>query len=177
MKKNDLLFSGLIYLVVGILLCVGVSGNEIIGWLLSIAMMIGGLAFIIANVIQTKTVVGNFGLAGGVLLTIGLALLPPIALFGAYFEAISLLMIVFGALFMADSILGFANKRNTVGYVIILIIGALLFTFGMLLWFNVGNMKQFASLILGIVLIIYALLLLISAISGKNLVGYVREKK
>lgn len=177
MKKNDLIVNGVVYLVLGILLCIGVSGNDMIGYLLSVSMLVGAAVLIVANIIQTKSVLGNFGLAGGILLTLGLALFPPIALFKSYFEVISLAMIVIGALFIADSILGFANKRNTVGYIIILIIGALLFTFGMLLWFNVGDMRRFASLILGIVFIIYAVLLLISALTGKDLVGVTERKK
>ncbi len=177
MKKNDLIINGLVYLVIGILLCIGVSGNDMLGYLFSISLLVGGAVLVLANIITTRTILGNFGLAGGIMLTLGLALLPPIALFKNYFELISLLMIVVGALFIGDSVLGMVNKRNMVGYVIILVIGAILFTFGMLLWFNVGNMKQFASLILGVVLIIYAALLFISGATGKNLVGVTLSTK
>ncbi len=173
MKKNDLIINGIIYLVIGILLCVGVSGNAIIGWIFSITLLVAGGCLIVASLIKTKGVLSSFGMTGGILLTIGLALLPPIALFGAYFELISLLMIVIGSLFILDGVLGLANKRNMAGCLVILITGAILFTFGMLLWFNVGDLRRFASLILGIVLIIYAVLLLVSGLTGKNLVGSV----
>ena len=171
MKKNDLILNGIIYLVIGILLCVGVSGNDIIGWIFSGTLLVAGACLILASLIKTKAVLSSYGMTGAILITIGL--LPPIALFRSYFELISLMMIVIGALFLLDGVLGLANKRNTVGSLIILITGAILLTFGLLLWFNVGDLRRFASLILGIVLIIYAVLLLVSGFTGKSLVGTV----
>ena len=173
MKKNDLILNGIIYLVIGILLCVGVSGNDIIGWIFSGTLLVAGACLILASLIKTKAVLSSYGMTGAILITIGLALLPPIALFRSYFELISLMMIVIGVLFLLDGVLGLANKRNTVGSLIILITGAILLTFGLLLWFNVGDLRRFASLILGIVLIIYAVLLLVSGFTGKSLVGTV----
>lgn len=171
MKNKSTLIRGIIYLVVGILLCVGISGNSILGWLLSISLIVGGSALIISGIIIEKTLVGNSGFNGAILLTLGIALMPVdgLGLFNAYFEIIALLMIVLGALYLVDSLIGFIGKRTLVANILMLILGAFLFTFGMLLWFNVGGLKQYASLILGIVFIIYSVLLLVSAFTNKNI--------
>lgn len=171
MKNKSMLLRGIIYLVLGILLCVGVSGNQVLGWLVSISLLVGAAALIISGVILEKTLIGNSGFTGGILLTLGLALMPVqgICLFGSYYELISLLMIVLGALYLVDSIVGFVGKRNLVATICLFVIGALLFAFGMLLWFNVGGMKEYASLILGILFIVYSVLLLVAAFSNKDI--------
>lgn len=171
MKNKSMLFRGIVYLVLGILLVVGVSGNQMIAWLLSISLLVGGAALVVAGAFSEKTLVGNLGFNGGILITLGLILLPVsgLGLFTRYFETLSMLMIVIGALYLLDSLYGFIGKRSLAGNVIMLVLGALLFTFGMLLWFDVGGMQRFASLILGIGIIVYAVLLLISAFTKKNI--------
>ncbi len=172
MKNKQTLIQGIIYLVLGILLCVGVSGNTLLGWLISISLLTAGACFIVAGVIIEKSFIGSNGYSGAILLTLGLALLPvsPFALFTGYFQLIALLMIVLGALYLLDSLSGFMNKRFMTANVIMLVLAALLLTFGFLLWFNVGGLQQYASLILGIVFIIYAVLLIVSAITNKKLI-------
>lgn len=178
MKNKDQVYQGIIYLIIGILLVIGISGNSIIGWILSISLLVCGGLLVILGYVHDYSLIGYYGMSGAVFVTLGLALLPPIALFSSYFQAISLLMIVVGAFFIVDSIICFASKFAPMFAAIIFVIGALLFTFGMLLWFNVGNMQAYASLILGIVLIVYGGLLLISGITGKvNLARPVRKKK
>ncbi len=178
MKNKSTLISGIIYLVVGILLCVGVSGNQVLGWLVSISLLVGAAALIISGVILEKTLIGNSGFTGGILLALGLAFMPVdgLCLFVAYYQLISLLMIVLGALYLVDAIVGFVGKRNLIGNITIAVLGALLFTFGMLLWFNVGGMRDYASLILGILFIVYSVLLIISALTNRNIL-IIKAKK
>lgn len=172
MKNKSMLFRGIIYLVLGILFVVGVSGNSMIGWMISISLLVGGVAMIAGGAITEGTLVGNLGFNGGVLLTLGLILMPVsgLNLFSKYFEVLCMLMIVMGSLYLLDALFGFVGKRATVGNVVMLILGILLLTFGLLLWFDVGGMQHLASLFLGIGMIVYAVLLLISAISGKNVI-------
>ncbi len=171
MKNKSVLLQGILFLVLGILLCVGISGNEVLGWLLSISMLVSGAALVTVGAIMEKTLVGNNGYSGAILITLGLALMPVrgLCLFASYFQLISLLMIVIGALYLVDALCGFIGKRALIGNVFMLVLGALLLTFGFLLWFDVGGMMQYASLILGIAFIIYAVLLLVSALSNKNI--------
>lgn len=172
MKNKQTLIQGIIYLVLGILLCVGISGNTLLGWLVSVSLLTAGACFIVAGVILEKTFIGGNGYSGAILLTLGLALLPvpAFSLFTGYFQLIALLMIVLGALYLLDSLVGFMNKRFMTANVIMLVLAALLLTFGFLLWFNVGGLQQYASLILGIIFIIYAVLLIVSAITNKKLI-------
>lgn len=179
MKNKSLLLEGIIYLVVGILLVVGVSGNQVIGWILSISLLIGGAAMILAGAIVEKTLSGQSGFSAAILLTFGLILMPVngLCLFASYFPTLSMLMIVLGAVYLVDSVFGFASKRKLFGNLFILVLGAILFTFGMLLWFNVGGMMQYASLILGIVLICYAALILVAILTHKENLVVITVKK
>lgn len=177
MKNKDILLRGIVFLVLGILLCIGVSGNDIIGWVLSISLLVGAAALLAAGFYVEKTMIGSYGTSGGILLAAALILMPPIALFKSYYETISMLMIVFGALFLLDGLLSLAKKRNLIMCVTVLVLGAILFTFGMLLWFNVGDMQRFASLIIGVVFIVYAALLLVSGFTGKNVIPSKGKKK
>ena len=179
MKNKSLLLEGIIYLVVGILLVVGISGNQVIGWILSIALLIGGAAMIVAGAMVEKTLSGQSGFSAAILLTLGLILMPVDGLcqFGAYFPALSMLMIVLGAIYLVDGIFGFISKRSLFGTLFVLVLGAVLFTFGMLLWFNVGGMMQYASLILGIVLICYSALIIFAVLAHKENLVVVTIKK
>ena len=179
MKNKSLLLEGIIYLVVGILLVVGVSGNQIIGWILSISLLIGAAAMILTGALVEKSLSGQSGFSAAILLTLGLILMPAdgLCLFAGYFPTLSMLMIVLGAVYLVDSIFGFVNKRALFGTIFVLVLGAILFTFGMLLWFNVGGMTQYSSLILGIVLICYAALILVAALTNKEDLIVITVKK
>ena len=79
-----------------------------------------------------------------------------------------MIMMVLGAIFLADSVLGFVYRRKLMGNIVVLITGAAMFTIGICLWL-IEEFQDFAGLMLGIFFIVYSVILLISLVTKKDI--------
>jgi hypothetical protein len=170
--KKETLIQSIVYIVIGVLLCLSVINfNEMMGWMIGLSLLIAGVLLILISAVSMKSLLTINGLAGSLLVAFGLLFIPNcvpgVGL--AYDLIIALIMMTLGALFLVEAFIGIFNKRPTVGTVVLFLFGAAFFTVGMLLWF-LPEFRRFAGLMLGIFLIVYGVLIIISAATKKDFI-------
>lgn len=169
-QRNMLLIQGVVLLVIGILLCLG-KITQAVNIILGVALLLGGLVNIVVCFMEHKSVIRTEGVFGSALIATGIlcfiqGLIPVDRL-------IMMFLIVVGAITFVDGLLGLlpAVNRKKVPTLVEALVGAVLLTLGLCLWF-IPDFAQFASLVLGIAFIVLAVLLFISAFilqSGKRI--------
>ena len=157
-----------VLLVLGILFCVSVAALDVINTIIGIGFIAVGAALLIMELVKTKGIATSSGLIGGILIAFGIAIIL-LNWLGALATLLILAMMVVGAIFLVDSVLLIAvrDKKNTKGFLIEFAIGAVTFTLGMCLWF-IPEFRQFANLVFGIILILYAVYLIVDVVIKKK---------
>ena len=166
------LIKPIIYLVIGVLLCCSViNPDSLLNWFIALALLAGGLGMFILSFMGANAFLTDSGLSGAMLVGLGVCFIPalPGGVTISWMSVIAILMMCAGILFLLDSILGFVNKSAVSRNITILVIGAIAFAVGICLWLIPG-FQRFAGLILGIFLIVYGVLLLVSEVTHKNII-------
>lgn len=165
---SSLLVSGII-LVIGILFCcslsMGVGGISI---LIGISMIISGVMILVNCVIANKNLLGMDGIMGSSIVAFGL-MFSAKKMAGLIFDFIPFILIVFGACVIVDAcVKKFKTKRISVsGFIGELLIGAITMALGFCLKF-VAAFSAYASLTLGIILIVYSVIEICSIFVNKE---------
>ena len=158
-----------ILLIIGILLCISPAvALDTLSIVLGVGFIVAAAVLILGSVIQEKSLITGSALLGGVLLALGLMFIIDYAIYILAGIAVWLLIVI-GALIIVDSILRIAvrNKKDVAGFVIEFLIGAASFTLGMCLRF-VDGFAEYTLLILGIIIVLYAVYVLVFALVGKK---------
>lgn len=170
MKTSNILKT-VLFMVLGILLCCSViDPNSLMNWMIAAAFLAGGIVFLLVSFIASHSFLTDSALTGGLLLSLGIFFLPslPGGQLINWMGGISMIMMVIGALFLVDAILGFAYRRKIAGNVVVLVTGAAVFTIGICLWL-IEEFQEFAGLMLGIFFIVYSVMLLVSLVTKKDI--------
>ncbi len=168
--KTSNLLKCVLFLVLGILLCCSViDPNSLLNWIISVAFLVSGAMLLCLSLVAARSLLTDTGLTGGLILALGIFFLPtlPGGMSINWMGGISMIMMVVGAMLLFDAILGFGYHRKAASNIMVLVLGAALFTIGICLWLIEG-FRSFAGLMLGIFFIIYAVILFISAIKNKD---------
>jgi len=161
--KSNLIkiIEAVVLLIVGILLCCALSINQLINYTLGTVLILGGAIILVSTLLDTKSFLNKGGVMAGALIALGIlcfnqGLIP-------FEQLIIMFLIVIGAILLVDGVLGFVPnfKKSPVTNTIELVIGAVSFTLGMVFWF-VSEATRYATLTIGIVFILLAILLVVS---------------
>ena len=157
-------------LILGILFCcslsIGIGGLSII---IGIVLILIGIALLIkAMIIMNSGLITSSGIWGVITLSFGIVFLIE-KLAGIIFVFIPWLLIVLGSVFVIDALLFrfYKNNDKLITFVVEIIIGVISLILGILLVVIDGFM-EYASIVLGIIMIVYAVLLITKTLKNKN---------
>ena len=179
-EQKSSLFTSIIIFVIVVLFCcsraMGVTGTS---WLIGISLAVTGITFLINAVIQYKSMLNTTGILGSALLAFG-AMFTVQDLAQVIFNYIPFFLIIVGAVIFIDAFLRkFAKKEITTGVCVCqILIGLGTLALGFCLKF-IASFAEFASLVLGLIIIAYSLIAIASVFTNKksNNLVIVEEKK
>lgn len=159
-----MLVEAIVFIVVGILFCCSLSVDNIISYFLGTVLLLGGLITFGAALIERKTVMCSEGLSAAAMMTVGILCfiesLP-------FVDLLAMFLIVMGAFMLFDGLLGLALKKKAVPMIVELVLGAIIFTLGMCLWF-IGDFRQYTEIVVGVIFIVIGVLLLTASLIYGN---------
>ena len=162
-NKYGKLIIAVICIVVGILFCCSLVAEavQVLSYIIGAVLIVIGLVAIISIAIKKQSLLSVTGLLGAIFLGLGIATMVLNAV-GFVLACIPFLLISLGALAITDAfLLKFQRKeKNTLAFVIELVIGVIFLLFGILL-LTVDVFDGYAGLIFGLALIVYGLFTLI----------------
>lgn len=158
-QLKTLIIASVIF-ILGVFFCcslsIGINGLSVI---LGVLLIIIGVIFIANAVIVKKELLNSAGLIGVTIITFGIILIAN-KLAGIIFIFIPWFLMMLGLSIVADGLLDkFSRKENNTNFIIKLVIGIVAIILGLLLQL-IDGFIEYASLMLGILLIIYALYLI-----------------
>ena len=162
--------TALVLLIAGVLFCISSSlGEKWVNVILGVGVLLIGLIEVIGDFLKKKCLITRDVIVGSAIAALGVYLLVDGGVVSRIIGLLPYLLIAAGACVFADAfLLKFVrDKKNTVGFVLELVIGVALIVFGVLM-LTVGAFKRALGLIFGIVLILYAFYLLIDLYSSKK---------
>lgn len=151
-----LIISAIIF-VIGVLFCFSLAmGTNGVSLLIGISMIVVGIMFVVNSVARDKSFVTSTGLSGAAVVAFGLMFCAR-SMAGLIFDYLPYLLIVVGVCFVADAFLKRINNNqlNVLSFVVELLFGCVVLAFGVCLKF-VNGFSDYASLVLGAILIVYA---------------------
>ena len=158
-----------VLLVIGLMLAISPAvALDTLSIIIGVGFLVAAAILIIGSLVQEKSIITGSALLGGILLALGLMFIVDYAI-GIITACAIWIMIVFGAILIVDSVLRIAlrNKKDIVGFVVEFVIGAVSFTLGMCLRF-VDGFAEYTLLILGLIIMVYAIYVLVFAFVGKK---------
>jgi len=156
-QLKTLIVSALI-MIIGILFCcslsMGISGLSMV---LGFVMIVVGVLFIVNAILLNKSLFTINGIIGTVLFTLGILFMAH-NLAGIIFTFIPWFLIVLGCIIVIEAFLGkfYRNENNSIEFITKIIIGIIFLILGICLK-AIPGFAEYASLILGILLIIYSI--------------------
>ena len=171
MKKESVLriIEACVLLVLGVLFCVSKAvAVNFLSIVIGIGLIASGTALIIISLVKDKTLFNNFGMGGGLALTLGIFFIAANAL-DFLFRITPFLLIVFGSMFLIEAFIAyFGTKKSSKGlFVLRLVVGAIFVTVGILL-LTIAEFANWVSLIIGIAFILIAIAAIIAEFNKAN---------
>ncbi len=166
-KETKTLIVSAILLVVGILFCASRSmGITALSYIIGTALILAGVIIVINLALEKGRLLNGTGMLGGALIAFGI-LFAGNDLAWIIFNYVPWLLIVIGAIIIIDSIIKKVNESNNTMFITELVIGIIVLALGICLRF-VHGFADFSSIMLGIVLIIYAVYMFIMLMTKGN---------
>lgn len=165
--KNIIIAS--ILLIIGILFCCSLAmGMTGLSFIIGIMLLTLGVLFIIQSLINNKGILTINGLLGVIIVTLGILFMVN-KLAYIIISFIPWFLIIFGCGIIADTLLGKLVRKdeNLTQFILKLIIGGICILLGILL-LTINGFLEFASLILGIILIVYGIYIIINIFLKNN---------
>ena len=162
--KASAILGPVIVLIIGILLCIGVSGSDVLTKIIGVIALLAGVGLLVEGYITTHSLVFGSGMPAAFFISIGITCFITTLPFDIM---IPMLLIVFGTLLLAEGIIVLAVRKNKMVGIIEISLGAIALTLGFLLYF-IADFKKYASLVLGIYFIVSGILGLIKILVTKN---------
>lgn len=156
-------------MIMGILFCcslaIGISGLSVV---LGLILMIIGTLYIVNSVLNNQGIFTISGILGTLILSIGILFIVD-KLAGIIFAFIPWFLIIFGAVVILDAFLGkyLRNEEGNLYFIIKLIVGAVALILGLCLELITG-FAEYASIILGILMIVYAVYMIFKIFTKGN---------
>ena len=158
-------------LVFGILFCCATkTAVDALSVIIGIIFIITGLLLIVESILTKKSSFTSDSASGAFALAFGILFMVK-KLGWLILDFIPYLLIVLGVIIIIDAILIMAVKqrRNLFAFVFELVSGIVALVLGILLLTN-DDFREFASLVFGITLIVYAIFIVLVALFAKNVV-------
>ncbi|MBQ9734362.1 MAG: DUF308 domain-containing protein [Clostridia bacterium] len=150
-----------VLLVVGILFCFSSAmGNKALSWIIGSALILTGVLSVINSFSIKKSTLTSDGIIGAAIAAFGI-LFAGNTLSWIIFNYIPFLLICTGIVITIDAFIKKIKDKETSKFVFELILGVLTIALGFCLKY-VNGFSEFTSVILGIVLIVYAIYSIIS---------------
>lgn len=150
------IIQNVLLIIVGILIACSVISQDIIKYLVGLALVVYGVFFLFRSVYDTKSFIMPFGVAGGILLGVGIATMCDyVPLVNLLTNIIFVALIVLGSLLVLDSVVKFVLHKNNAG-IAELIIGLILLVLG-ILFVAIPEMTSYCWIAFGVVLALYGL--------------------
>lgn len=166
-KETKTLIVSAILLVVGILFCASRSmGITALSYIIGTALIIAGVVILINLALEKGHLLNGTGMLGGALIAFGI-LFAGNDLTWIIFNYVPWLLIAVGVIIIVDAILKKISDSNNAMFITELVIGAIVLALGICLRF-VPGFADFSSVMLGVVLIVYAVYMLIMLITKKG---------
>lgn len=174
MKKLNLdemktVVMSVLLMIVGILFCCSLAmGIEGLSVVIGLVLMVVGIIFIANSLLGEKNPFTIDGMMGIVLLSLGILFMVS-KLAGLIFIYIPWFLIVFGCVMLIDALLGKLVRKSddTLHFVLKLVVGVVSIVLGLCLRL-IDGFAEYASLVLGILMIAFAIYLLIDVFIRKK---------
>jgi len=162
---NTILFACAI-LLVGIMFCC--FGVQMLSYIIGGFMIFLGILFAVNSILRTRALLTTNGLIGMLLSAFGSMIIVR-NLAGIIFEFIPWIMLFVGALIIADSFLRYFLRKDIHITVFIteLAVGIVVTVLALCVRF-IDDFANFASVVFGIVLIVYSLFIIFTTLVKKN---------
>lgn len=166
-SKTYNIISSLIYIAIGVLFILAIIDvNTLLGYFIGGSLILAGIIVAVVDLVNLRFLRNITVAVSSVAIGFGIAMM----LWSLPFEQyLSLAVLVFGAMLIVNGIIYVVRKATVLGLVM-LILGAIALTFG-ILFFTVDGFRGYCTLIFGIVLVIFGVIYLIEAISGKKIIS------
>lgn len=156
-----------VVLIIGILFCCTSVLTQAMSIIIGIGILILGLGLLASSFIETKRLISGGAIAGGAIVAFGIMFMVD-SLAGIIFAYIPYFLIALGALFILDAIIMIATKKKaTAAFGIELAIGVVALVLGILL-ICITDFAKYASIVFGVILILYAVYLCVSVFMKKK---------
>ena len=166
-KETKVIILSAILLTIGILFCCSTAiGITALSYIVGVGFIVVGGAVLINTLMKKKALINVYGIFSALLIAFGI-LIMDYQLFWIIFSFVPYLFIVTGALIIIDSLIRKLSENNNVAFLTELIVGVLVLTLGICLR-CIPEFTEFSSLVLGIILIIYAVFLFVSTFMKKS---------
>ena len=140
---------------------------EAVSIIIGVGIILLGLGLLCSSFLGTKKFIGGGAIAGGAIIAFGIMFIVD-TLAGVIFAYIPYFLIALGALFIFEAIrIIVVNKKNVVNFAVCLAIGVIAVVLGVLL-ICVADFADFAALVFGIILILYAVYGLVMTLTAKK---------
>ena len=167
--SKSILIKASALLIIGVLFCLStLMGAKTLSLIIGIALIVEGVIFCVLTFAKEKSFLAPAALCGALSVSFGVYVIISNAV-AVIFSLIPLVLIPFGALFLADAFVGKYKRKSesTFTFVVKILIGVAGIALGLCLLFIKG-FDAYAALVLGIALIAFSLYILIAAALGKK---------
>lgn len=171
--KNIIIAS--ISLVVGILFCFHQALATVLSYIIGCSIIIVGAIFVINAGINKKSILNAEGLIGAIIIALG-AYFGGFNLISVVFNFVPFLLMSIGLLITGDSFFRIFKDKKVATFVIQLLIGLAIFALGLCLYL-IPEFKKATEIIIGCILIAYAIFLIIYTFVSKKKTTPTKEIK
>ena len=167
-EKTTTIVVSVVLLIVGILFCCSLAmAVNAVSIVIGVGIIVLGLGLLCSSFLGTKSFIGGGAIAGGAMVAFGVMFIVD-TLAWVIFGYIPYFLIALGALFIFEAIrIIVANKKKIADFAICLSIGVVAVVLGVLL-LCVDGFADYAALVFGIILIIYAVYVLVRTLVKKK---------
>ena len=180
-EKLSSIIEAAVLLAIGVLFCFCTNpaeGSELIGYIIGASAILAGVIFFVVSLVLHKALFSPEAFSGALFLSFGIMFVVNPILGGQIMEFGIYFLIVLGAAIFGDAFLRYFVRKNKalVPFIVSLVVGAIALTLGILL-LTIEDFKTFTYVVLGVILILYAVFTVLSAFLGvKSPIG-VEEKE
>ncbi len=155
-----------VILILGLMFCC--FGAQVLSYIIGGCIILFGVLFVVNSIVRTRALLTTNGLIGVILGAFGSMVIVR-NLAGILLDFIPWIMISVGVLIIADSFLRFFLRKDVslAVFIVELVVGSLVTAAGFCVKF-IDDFANFASVVFGIVLIIYSLFIIFTTLIKKN---------
>jgi len=175
-KEMKTITTAVIMLAVGVLFCCSLSmAIRTISWILGTILIVIGVLDIIESLVKKQSIATPEGIIGGAFIAFGI-LFAGNELVWLVFNFTYWLLIVVGLILLIDSFIKKFKHHDNAKFISELILGVITLALGICLKF-IDGFTEYTCLIAGLLLILYAIMMLIQVFMKKDAPASSKAKK